>query len=160
MSPVELPRIRRVTTAQQIEARLRTLTEVTYFRGEVTGDLPLMETAGAPDPSGRVAPYLIQFSGVGTPYVNGERDLADAHEDLTAVHQITCVAGFEDDCLQVADRVHHLMFRWSPTVPGLAFGRMTPPPGYDPGQPRRNDQLRGRPPRYSVPLQYRLDVTT
>jgi hypothetical protein len=160
VSPVELPRIRAKVIGDQIEARLRTLSGVKYYRGEVDGDPPLLLVGGQPDPGRRVAPYLIQFTGAGSPYVNGERDLADVHVDATAVHQITCVAGYEADCLQLADRVHDLMHRWSPVVEGLAFGRMRPPSGYDPGFPRVNDQLKGRAPRFSVPLQYRLDATT
>lgn len=160
MSPAGLPAIRRKLIGDQIEALLRTLTDVTYYRGEVPDAPPLIETDGITDPSGRVAPYVVQFTGSGTPYVNAERDVADTHDDLTAVHQVTCVAGYEADCLHLVDQVDHLLRRWTPTAPGLAFGRLTPPPGYDPGQPRRDNTLQGSPPRYFVPLQYRLDVTT
>lgn len=125
--------------------------KVWVYRGEVPSDHQLL-----PDESGRIAPYVVLFDGVGSPDI--EPDLGGQNVDLRWSCQMIVGAGFQVDCSATVDRIYDLAFRWSPAVPGLAAGRMAPPPGYDPGPLRRNDSV--SPPRWWTPLQWRLDVTT
>lgn len=155
--------IRRKVLADLAEAHLKTLTGVAVYRGEITASTdtvhhPPVLTApgGAPDPSGRVAPYAVLYTGAGTRGL--DHDVADAHDDLDWSFQVTCAAGYETDCGYLIDRVDGLFYRWAPTVPGLAFGRAKPPLGYDPGPIRRDETV--TPVRFWVPLQYRLPATT
>lgn len=140
-------------------AHAETLTGVKVYRGQVDSALPIIQTNGANDPSGRVAPYLVFYLGAGAPSL--EEDVADANVDLLWSFQVNCAAGFEQDCARLIDRVDALFYRWSPprgSIPGLVFGRMKPPPGYDPGPVRLNDAV--NPPRFWLPRQYQLPVTT
>lgn len=172
MSQVQLPKIRRKVLGDQLEARLLLLPGapvVTLYRGEVSaagrrppvagdpGQPPLLlDALGNPDPSGRVAPYVVLFDGTGP--TDLEPDLAGMNEDLRWTPQTTVVAGFSPDCAQLVDRVCAWIYRWSPSLPGVAAGRLETPPGYDAGPPRPDRQV--SPPRFFVPLQWRLDLTT
>jgi hypothetical protein len=104
---VVLPPIRRKVLGDQLYARLKALpgpTPVTVYRGEVDDHPPLaLDAAGQPDPSGRVAPYVVLFDGTGTPDL--EPDLAGRNEDLRWSPQITVAAGWSPDCTQLVDLV-------------------------------------------------------
>lgn len=152
--------IRRLLLNQQVHTRLQALpgpgpTPV-IFAGEIPNPPPLLKTAGGdPDPSGRVAPYIVHFGGIGSPVV--EPDVADSVDELDWPVQLLCVAAYLDDCLDLVDRVHSWLFRWEPVHAGVVLGRLSPPPGYEPGPPRRLDQV--QPVRFEAPLQYRLTAT-
>lgn len=142
-----------------VEARAKTLAGVTVYRGEVPGKPPVIQTGGAADSSGRVAPYVVLYTGAGTP--SDELDVADAAVDLVWSWQVTCVAGYEADCGRLVDRVDELFYRWTPdrgAIDGLNFGRTKPPLGFDPGFIRRDEAV--TPNRFWLPLQYLLPVTT
>lgn len=127
------------------------------YPGEIPTSPPLLQTgAGDTDPSGRVAPYVVAFGGGGRPDV--EPDLGDSAVDLDWGLQLVCAAGFINDVLQLADRIHDHLFRWAPVVAGVVVGELRPPTGYDPGVVRRFDQV--KPIRFELPLQYRLIATT
>lgn len=151
--------IRRKVLGDMLEGHLRTglvagpgVPAVSVYRGEVPkGEPPLL-----PDDSGRIGPYVVLFDGVGTPDI--EPDLAGQNVDLRWSSQMIVGAGWQADCSATVDRICDLVYRWSPSIPGLAAGRTEPPPGYDPGPLRRNDSV--SPPRWWTPLQWRLDVTT
>ncbi|AIY17782.1 hypothetical protein GUY44_07140 [Pimelobacter simplex] len=153
--------IRRLLLSHQVDARLRALPvagpAVTVYEGEIPNPAPLLTMPGTntPDPSGRVAPYVVHFGGVGTPVV--EPDVADSMVELDWPVHLLCVAGYRDDCLDLVDRVHAWLYRWSPVVDGVAVGRLTQPLGYEPAPPRRIDTV--QPVRFEVPLQYRLAAT-
>lgn len=150
--------ISRKVLGDLLDARLKTLTGVTVYRGEVPGKPPVIQTNGTPDPSGRTAPYVVFFSSPGTPGVDDEIDVADLHEDLLWSVQLICSAGYEADLDYLVDRVWGVLYRWSPEVDGLECGPMKPPPGYDPGPARRNDNV--TPPRHWTPMQFQLPITT
>jgi hypothetical protein len=153
VTQLQLPKIRRKELGDQLEARLKALPgspAVTVYRGEVDEHPPTY-----PD-SDRVAPYVVLFDGTGT--VNLEPDLAYRNEDLAWTPQITIAAGFSPDCVQLVDRVCAWVYRWSPVLEGVAAGLLEPPPGFDPG-PVRIDRTVS-PPRFFVPTQWRVDVTT
>jgi hypothetical protein len=132
-----------------IWTRLQTLAGVAHYRSEVPDQPPRL-----PD-SDRVGPYDILYPFPGNPGPGG--DLAGAADDLDYTCQVTCAAGFSDDCEALVDRVTHLLFRWTPTVAGIVLGQLLPPPGYDPGPVRIDRTI--APPRFSVSLQYRLTAT-
>jgi hypothetical protein len=129
--------------------QLRTLTGVAVYRSEVEDNPPRL-----PD-SDRVGPYAVLYPFPGNPGPGG--DLAGTADDLDYTFQVTCAAGFSADCEALVDRVTHLLFRWTPTVAGIVLGQLLPPPGYDPGPVRIDRTI--APPRFSVPLQYRLIAT-
>lgn len=148
--------IRRKVLGDLFEKHLRTglvagpgFPEVSVYRGEVPKDIPLLPE------SGRIAPYVVLFDGVGRPDI--EPDLAGVNVDLRWSAQMIVGAGWQADCSATVDRICDLAYRWSPVIPGIAAGRMEPPPGYDPGPLRRNDSV--SPPRWWTPLQWRVDVT-
>ena len=148
---------RRVITGLLI-TRLRTLTGVTVYRGRVDDRPPVMVDAlGAPDSLGRVAPYVVHYSGAGSPEP-GDEDLGNQHVDLLYTCQLTLAAGSDEDLDHLADRVVPLVYRWVPPLTGVNSGGFEPPPGYDPGANRRDDTV--DPPRYWTPLQLQLVVTT
>jgi hypothetical protein len=148
-----LPAIRRKVLGDQLETRLRALPgdpHVTVYRGEVPKSPPRV-----PD-SDRVAPYVVLFDGTGLKDL--EPSLCGTHEDLRWTPSITIAAGFPLDCIQTIDRVYAWVFRWSPTVNGLAFGQLIPPPGFDPGPPRNDTTV--SPVRFFVSTSWQLDATT
>lgn len=152
--------IRRLVLNQQVNTRLLGLPalgpSVAIYNGEIPNPPPLLQTAGGlPDPSGRVAPYVVLFGGIGSPIV--EPDVADTVDELDWPVHLLCVAGYLDDCLDLVDRVHSWLFRWTPVHEGVVLGRLVPPPGYEPGPPRRVDTV--QPIRSEAPLQYRLTAT-
>lgn len=129
--------------------RLRTLTNVAVYRSEVVDVPPLLPG------SDRVGPYIVLYPFPANPGPGG--DLAGVSDDLDYTCQVTCAAGFSADCEYLVDRTHTLMYRWTPTVAGIVLGQFIPPPGYDPGPVRIDRTI--APPRFSVPLQYRLTAT-
>lgn len=132
-----------------VYTRLKLLSGITWYRSEVVDQPPQL-----PD-SDRVAPYGVLYPFPGKPGPGG--DLAGASDDLDYTCQITVAAGFSADCEFTVDRVHSWMFRWTPTISGIVMGWFDLPPGYDPGPVRIDRTL--PPPRFSVPLQYRLTAT-
>lgn len=141
--------IRSQLVTDAIDARLRTLAGVTVYRGEVPDQPPRY-----PD-SDRVAPYVVHYPFPGNPGPGG--DLAGSSDDLGYTTQVTCAAGFMEDCERLVDRVHQLLFHWSPTVANLVLGWLDPPPGFSPGPIRVDRSI--TPPRSSLPLQYRCVAT-
>jgi hypothetical protein len=130
---------------------------VTVYKGEIPAEPPVIITAGNPDPSGRVAPYAVVYVLGGSPDI--EPDLGDANDDLATGIQVTVAAGYEEDALATIDRIHAHLYRWTPNLgSGVIAGRMRPPPGFDPGPVRRDDQP--KPPRFWLPLLYTLTATT
>lgn len=160
----QLPIIEPLLLGDVIFERVSSLSGVMAFRGQVPPDeeLPLIQGDDGPDPSGRVAPFIVQFDNPGSPVIEGQGDVADRHDDLRQTFVFHCVAGYDTDCTFLAGRLRQLMYRWTPPLggdlAGLAFGRMRPPPGYDAGSPRPNNNV--SPPRFWLPQQYRLDTTT
>jgi hypothetical protein len=153
VTQVQLPKIRRKVLGDQLQQRLDQLPgapTVTVYRGEVPTSPPVL-----PD-SDRIAPYVVLFDGTGP--VNLEPDLAGVNEDLRWTPQITVAAAFSPDCAQLVDRVFAWVHRWSPVIENVAAGGLVPPPGFDPGGPRADRQV--SPPRFFVPLQWQLDLTT
>lgn len=150
--------ISRKQLADLVELRLRNgLTNASVYRGEVPNKPPVIQTAGADDPSGRVAPYVVLFTGAGNPIIEASLDGSGRELDWSC--QTNCVAGYDEDCGRVVDRVHDLLFHWSPTIDGHAVGWFEPPPGFDPG-PVRPQHFPGLPPRFFLPMQWRLSATT
>lgn len=172
MAAAVLPAIRRKVLGDLLEARLIALPgdpAVTVFRGEVSeagrrpyvpnaGDHPplLKTAAGEPDPSRRVAPYVVLFDGAGPSDL--EPSVCGGHEDLRWTPSITIAAGFSPDCAQTIDRVCAWVDGWAPVVGGLSFGRLVPPPGFDPGPVRPDKTV--SPVRFFVSTSWLLDVTT
>lgn len=158
MTQVQLPLIRRQVLGDELEQHLMALPgvpPVTVYRGEA-GDPPVKQTGGTDDPSRRVAPYVVLFDGTGS--IDIEAGLERGGEQLRWTPHVTVAAGFSADCVDAVDRVYAWLCYWSPSLPGVAAGQLEPPPGYDPGPPRRTAGV--APPRWWVPLQWRLDVTT
>jgi hypothetical protein len=144
--------IRRKVLGDLFEARMKLLTGVTIYRGEIPTDPPAIPD----DPSGRVAPYVVIFGSAGSPDI--DPDLGDENDDLLWTAHLICSAGWEADAQQLIDRIHSHIYRWSPTTTGgVSFGRLRPPPGYDPGPVRCNETV--KPPRFWSPLQYQLPLT-
>lgn len=160
MTAIQLPRIRRKVLGDLLFARLQALpgpTSVTVYRGEVPEHPPVArDAASGPDPSGRVAPYVVLFDGAGP--TDLEPDLGGQNEDLLWSPQITIAAGFSPDCAQLVDQVCAWVYRWSPAIPGLSAGRLEPPDGFDPGVVRPDRTV--SPPRFFLNTQWRLVVTT
>lgn len=133
---------------------------VLVYRGEiVAGDQadqpqPIV-TDSAPDPSGRVGPYVVHYTGVGSPGI--EVDLAEGGDDLLWSPLLHVSGPYDGDAAQTYDRVHAALYRWQPVLAGFAFGLMKPPPGYDPGPLRRDDKI--QPPRFWTPMQMQVAVT-
>lgn len=137
---------------------------VLVFRGDLVtdeADQPQPIQSGtptpAPDPSGRVGPYVVHYTGVGTP--GPEVDLGEDGDDLIWSPLLHISAGYDADAAQTYDRTFAALYRWVPVVAGYGFGLMKPPPGYDPGPLRRQDTP-GMPPRFWTPLQMQVQVTT
>ena len=139
--------IRQKLITDQWYARLDTLTGVTVYRSEVPSSPPTITGS-----DGRVKPYVVLWPFGGVPA--REQDLGDQSTDIDYGGQLDCVAGYIEDCEALIDRVHPLVYRWSPTIAGLSFGGFRPPVGFQPGAVQKNEAV--NPPRYWVPLQYRL----
>jgi len=147
-----VPSLRAQLITDSVQARAQTLSGVTVYRSEVEDNPPRLSG------DDRVAPYLVLYPFPGNPGPAG--DLGDTAVDLDYTFQATCVAGYSRDCEHLVDLVHPLYFCWTPTVTGLGpsqIGTFKPPPGYDPGPVRIDRTI--SPPRFSVPLQYRLTAT-
>lgn len=148
--------ISRRVVLSAVEARLKLLSGLTVYKGEVVNP-PLIQTGGVPDSSGRVAPYAVIYGGGGRP--NVEPDLADVADDLAIGMQITVAAGYEEDAAYTVDRVHAQIYRWAPDLgAGVVVGKFRPPIGFEPGTIRRDDDY--TPPRFYLPLLYQLTATT
>jgi hypothetical protein len=130
---------------------------VTIYKGEVPEAPPLIQLPGGPDPSGRVAPYIVLYPSPGRPY-DEEADLGDSNVDLDWQFQATVAAGYIDDLNETVASADDLLFRWSPVVAGAVVGRLRPPLGFDPGPTRRDKDF--TPNRFFVPLLYQLTATT
>jgi hypothetical protein len=141
--------IRAQSITDAVMTRLQTLAGITWYRSEVPDTPPRIPN------SDRVAPYGVLYPFPGNPGPGG--DLAGLADDLDYTCQITVAAGFSADCEFAVDRTHNYMYRWAPTVSGIVVGQFVPPPGYDPGPVRIDRTI--APPRFSVPLQYRLTAT-
>lgn len=141
--------IRSQLITDQIYARLGNLTGVEVYRSEVDDQPPRLPN------DDRVGPYVVLYPFPGKQGPSGDLALASVDADYGC--QVTCAAGYSADCENLVDRTHPLLYGWSPTIDGLAFGRLQPPPGYDPGPVRIDRTI--APPRFSVPLQYRLIAT-
>lgn len=137
----------------QLETLLKTLDGVTYYRSEVDDHPPTL------DGSNRVAPYVVLYPAPAKPGDPGQQTLAYSGADLDYGCQITCAAGFSVDAEFLADRVRALVEGWSPVLEDTAVGQMRPPVGFDPGFVQRSGP-EVTPPRFWVPLQYRLTATT
>lgn len=120
------------------------------YDGEVPSNVPLIGGTG-----GRIQSYVVAYPFGGRPGPDAE--LSDTAADLEYTIQLDCAAAYREDTEYLVDQVNLLMYRWTPTVSGLVFGSFRPPLGYDPGPVRRNGQA--KPPRFWVPLQYRINVT-
>jgi hypothetical protein len=139
------PEQRLITTAI-----LTRLAGLTVYRGEVPDHPPIL-----PD-SDRTAPYVVLYPF--GPKDGPDGNLADTVADIDYTGQLTCVAGFVEDCEFLTSQVDALMNRWVPVVAGVVFGAFRPPPGFDPGPVQRDPDV--RPPRFFVPLQYQTTATT
>ena len=142
--------IRQQLITDAVFTQLDTLTGVAVYRSEVPASPPLADGGG-----GRVGPYVVLWPFGGTP--TRDQDLGDQTADVDYGMQVDCVAGFEADLEFLVDRVHALLYRWSPTIMGLAFGGLRPPVGYVPGAVQKNDAV--NPPRFWLPLQFRTSVS-
>lgn len=150
--------IRRKVLGDLVDTRLGGVTGApTIYRGEIPDQPPLIMNGPNPDPSGRVAKHVVWYGGGGNPIV--EQDIADVNIELDWSFTTICVAGYHDDCVDLVDDVTLRLHRWIPALNDHVFGRVKPPPGFDPGSPRRID-LKGLPPRFELPLLWRLYVTT
>lgn len=154
---MSLTPIRRKGLGDLTYDRLDTLPGVIIYRGEIPDIPPVIQTPSGPDPSGRVAKHVVFFTGAGNPVI--EADAAGFNTELAWSFTTICVAGYEPDCLDLVDDVHQLLYRWTPVLADHVFGRVAPPPGFDPGSPRRIDRA-GIPSRFELPLLWQLPVTT
>lgn len=125
------------------------LAGVTIYDAFVPDTVPLLD-----DPSGRIAPYIVLRSNLGTGI--GERALYPTSGDSVVTYTATCVAGWRADCEHLASNVASLLLDWIPTLDGHQFGFMEPPPGYSPPVLHATAVS---PARFWVPLQYRLPAT-
>lgn len=163
--------IRRRSLSALLEQHLQQLTavvpEVSVFMGEVppAEDLPVKTiTTGettVPDPSGRIAPYVVAHTGDGTPF-DGETPLdGDWSGSLDWPFTLTLAAGFTADLEHLLDETHILFDRWRPApvgeaYAGLRFGHATPPDGFDAGPIRRDPSV--KPVRFFIALPFVLPV--
>lgn len=153
--------ISRRLLANEIAARLATVTHATGYYGQIGRPLPGLEEATPADPpvksatDPRVKPYFVLYPGAGAP--TDEQDLTWSGDDLTALVQITAAGGDVEDVLALVDRIDAALLRWSPVLAGIVCGFLWPPLGYQP--PQLTDR-NVSPPRPYVPLQYQLTATT
>lgn len=149
--------ISRVTLTHAVDTRL---TGITYLSAVYPGEVPDKPTiAGGndPDPDGRVAPYAVVYPSPGARSTDA-RDAADTDRSLDWLVQVTVAAGYRDDLLAALDDVTAALDGWAPVIDGISCNALRAPAGYDPGPVRRDDDV--DPPRFYVPLQYRLTATT
>lgn len=116
--------INRSPLVAAVRARLLSVTNAV---GYVTEPVNVPTT----DQAGHVVPYWVLHASTGTP--SPEQDLGDTAVDLDWWIQVTCAGAFPDDVHALVTRVDAALYRWEPTVPGYACGRLVPPPGYAPG---------------------------
>lgn len=147
--------VSRFTLGGLIEARLDGLTGISVYRGDVPNPLPVITTPDGPDPSGRVAKYIVLHTGGGDPVI--DRKLSDTGDELTWSFQTNVGAGYDADCADAADQVVDRLHLWQPVQAGYQFGLVRPPFGFDPGN-IRPQQIPGMPPRFFLPLQWRLQA--
>lgn len=136
--------------ADAVEARLRA--QVTGAHGFVGEPSKIPIKPGSDD---RPEPYWVLHPWAGTP--TGEDDLADTAVDLAWGFQLNVAGDSVYDVLGLLGKVDAALYRWTPVVEGLVCGRLKPPTGFDPGNPRRDDTE--KPHRFWLPLQYRTTVT-
>lgn len=142
--------VSRFTLTEQTIARLGSIDDLVVFLGRAD-NVPLK-----PDGSG-VVQYVVLHAGAGTPAV-GTEDLTGLTGALDWSCQTNCAGATERDVLWVIDQVHAALYGWRPTgLEGINTDGLVPPPGYDPGPIRSNDQA--DPPRKWLPLQWRLNAT-
>ena len=172
MTQLQLPKIRRKVLGDQLANRLAAVPggpTIAVYRGEVSArarwpqvpgsvDPPLLQTsAGQPDPSGVIAPYVVLFDGTGPTSIEPALDPMQG-EELRWTPQTTVAAGTTEDCIQAVDRVCAWLKPWQPVLDDVAAGFLVLPPGFDPGPPRPDRTV--EPHRVFVPLLWRLDLTT
>lgn len=150
--------VSRRTVAGAIATRLTTVTNALGYYGQVgrslTGDLIDPPGPKSPDDQ-RVEPYFVLYPSPGT--TGPDQDLGDCAVDLMLPFQVTAAAGDIDDLLALVDRILSGLHRWTPTIAGLACGRVQFPPGFVP-----TNVLIDRdhtPHRLYVPLPFQLTVT-
>lgn len=148
--------ISRKALLDAVVGRLEGVSGLSVYPGEIPTPVPVIVTDGAPDPSGRAAPYVVVYPSPGTPSRDGT-DLAETHEDLEWMLQLIVAAGYLADLVWTIDQIDEALHNWSPTIDGVSCNGLRPPDGYDPGPSRRNDAA--EPPRHWSPLQYRLTAT-
>lgn len=150
--------ISRRLLATAVMTQLATVTNATGYYGEVGIGLPGTTVPATPpaDADGRVKAYYVLYPSPGTP--SPDQDLADEHEDLDWLIQVTAVAGYQQDLMALLDRIDGVLYRWRPVVAGIACSGLMPPLGFDPGPARRDTDF--TPNRLYVPLQYRTLATT
>lgn len=146
-----------------VAAHLAGVTNATGYYGQVGRPLPGVDPATVPaDPppksptDPRVRPYFIVYPTAGVP--GPDPDLADVADDLTLPLRITAAAGDVEDLLGLIDRIETRLHRWTPTVVGLALGRVVHPIGY-----AAPPILLGRdvnPHRHYTSLTYQVTATT
>ena len=153
--------------AGAIALRLTSVVNATGYYAQIGRPLPgqtLIEQGGTipatPQPKSstdlRVRPYFVLYPGA---LGDGpDADLAAFAVDGVLPFSVTAAGGDVDDVLALIDRVEAALYRWTPTVPGLAAGRVEHPLGYTgAGLLLDRDTSPHRP--YAV-LPYRLTVTT
>lgn len=139
-----MPTISRRVLANTVEARVKTLTGVTVYRGEITSTPPTISADNL-----RVKPYVILHSASGRP--GPEEDLCGDDADLVWSFQLKCVAGYSTDCDGLVDRVAALFERWwIPIDSALTSSRCRQL--NDLGIANRDDDV--SPPRFWFPLVY------
>jgi hypothetical protein len=138
--------------------RLITVTGVdSTFRTEVPDHPPvLLDVDGKP--TDRVAPYTVLYPFPGKAGDPSQQPADWSLADLDYGFQVTCAAGFSADAEYLTDQVRALYEGWTPSVDGVVCGQFRQPVGFDPGPVQRSGP-NITPPRFWVPLQYRLTAT-
>lgn len=157
--------VARKTLGDLVIARLEGIAGLNVYRGEIRWwddeniehrEPPVISTPAGPDPSGRVAPYVVHYGGAGDPELGAT--LAGPAPNLLWSFQTTVAAGYEPDCAKTVDQVVAQLHGWRPVHEGVSFGLVHPPIGFDPGPIRRDDQK--TPPRFWLPLLWQLGATS
>lgn len=161
--------VSRRAVANAVALHLAGVTQATGYYGQIGRPLPgqtLVSAGGtipddppAKDPTNgdmRVRAYFVLYPGPGGP--GPDADLADENVDLTISLPVTAVAGDVEDLLALVDRITGRVLRWTPTIPGLACGRVRFPVGYEPGPLLVDDQM--KPERLYVRLPFQITATT
>jgi hypothetical protein len=141
------------TTLTDLAAtRLATLANVVVYRGEIInadGSTNVPTISG--DPLGRVVPHIVMYPSPGRPRVDDQ--LAGFPSNLDWTLQLTMVAGYLTDCLNLIARVNVIMAGWIPVLSGGTTGRFMTD---DPGPVRRDDTV--NPSRFYVPQLFTLSA--